>query len=181
MNCKTCGAEMSSEMKFCPVCGQTNEVLCPNCGKAIEEDQRFCTECGTSIDDVPSRKAKKTVVLVPQKHVDTEEMQAARSLKGKGLAAMISGIASIYLPFIGYSLVGIIAGISGRVLSREPVKCSNTTTGTLAKIGKITSICGIAYSVWVAFVAFMAFVAYIIFVLLYLCFVFAMLMPGMYY
>ena len=171
---------MSSKMKFCPVCGETNEIVCPNCGNRIEDGQRFCVECGTSID-AASSIAGKTVVLVPQKHVDTEEMQAARSLKGKGLAAMISGIASIYLTFIGYSLIGIIAGIIGLVLSREPVKCSNTTTGTLAKIGKITSICGIAYSVWVAFVAFMAFVVYIIFVLLYLFFVCAMLMPGMYY
>src|SRR5574344_1263930 len=53
MKCERCGAELGSDDKYCPVCGQAvsenkeqaNNV-CPNCGKTVKPFEKFCGSCG---------------------------------------------------------------------------------------------------------------------------------------
>ncbi len=49
--CSKCGAEVSSNAKFCPECGEkmpTNK-FCTECGAKIEGNAKFCPECGAKL------------------------------------------------------------------------------------------------------------------------------------
>ena len=49
--CRNCGAELSGEWAFCPICGEKKAPeLCPGCGKKLEEDWSFCPFCGENIE-----------------------------------------------------------------------------------------------------------------------------------
>ncbi len=50
--CSNCGAKLSADTKFCPVCGQevkVSKIKCPNCGKMISKDDMFCKHCGAKV------------------------------------------------------------------------------------------------------------------------------------
>jgi hypothetical protein len=44
--CGNCGAENSSEQKFCDECGSPLASTCPACGSAHLPGAKFCGECG---------------------------------------------------------------------------------------------------------------------------------------
>lgn len=53
VQCKSCGAKLAPNQKFCPECGTTNAVaaqpkekFCADCGAAMKPEQKFCAECG---------------------------------------------------------------------------------------------------------------------------------------
>ena len=69
INCKTCGAPLAKDAKFCDKCGAKVEEAvveapaaseeapaaeagktCPNCGAAVAADQNFCEKCGQKIE-----------------------------------------------------------------------------------------------------------------------------------
>lgn len=51
VKCPKCGAQNSSQMKFCGECGAelTTIIICPHCGAAIPAQMKFCGECGKPI------------------------------------------------------------------------------------------------------------------------------------
>ena len=66
--CPSCGAELSSNTKFCGKCGadienvpkttttETKEEtsnICPSCGSELLPNAKFCGKCGSSINDAP--------------------------------------------------------------------------------------------------------------------------------
>lgn len=65
MTCNNCGAEISSDSKFCAECGnevlsqtqKTNEIICRNCQCSNEINALFCCGCGVKL----SNSTKKCV------------------------------------------------------------------------------------------------------------------------
>lgn len=47
--CVKCGAEISSNVKFCPICGskQETKIFCEGCGAELLSNVKFCPSCGT--------------------------------------------------------------------------------------------------------------------------------------
>ncbi|MBE6535560.1 MAG: zinc ribbon domain-containing protein [Ruminococcaceae bacterium] len=196
MNCKTCGVELSSDMKFCPTCGEANERLCPNCGKQIEDGGKFCVECGAHIEDqdtkTPSEAvAKAASAINAAGNTQTINLNIVKRREpsreavplpiGKAITSMILGILSIMLPLVGYSSVaGVISGVIGVILSKEPLTYVNTRASSFASVGKVTSIVGIAYSAYVTVASLIFSVLYAIFVLFFVI-IYAITMSGLYY
>lgn len=62
--CKSCGAEITKDSKFCLNCGQKvesaaeNTVVCPNC-KASVPAGKFCLECGAVMEPVCNKCGAK--------------------------------------------------------------------------------------------------------------------------
>lgn len=62
--CKSCGAEIAKDSKFCLNCGQkveavaANTLICPNC-KASVPMGKFCMECGSVMEAVCSKCGAK--------------------------------------------------------------------------------------------------------------------------
>ena len=62
--CKSCGAEITKDSKFCLNCGQKvesaaeNTVVCPNC-KASVAAGKFCLECGAIMEPVCNKCGAK--------------------------------------------------------------------------------------------------------------------------
>ena len=56
--CKSCGAQIKANAKFCPECGKPNvaeqTVACIKCGAQIKSGAKFCPECGA-----PQQTSKK--------------------------------------------------------------------------------------------------------------------------
>jgi len=40
----------AKEPKFCPECGEKQEVVCNNCGAKLSPGTKFCSECGTKVE-----------------------------------------------------------------------------------------------------------------------------------
>lgn len=203
MKCKNCGAEISSDMKFCPSCGKANESVCPNCGRQIEDGGKFCIECGASIEDQSSKATSEAVANAAAAAVNeaagnthTINLNIVKRREppkneppiplGKAITSMIFGILSIAITWLGYgSVVGIISGIVGLVISKEPLAYKNTRAAYFASIGKTTSIIGIAYSSYITLISMLICIFYVILVFLIYCFYFMVMlglaMPSMYY
>ena len=55
IKCKSCGADMDKNAKFCPECGaknmpaQSGKKFCPECGKEVAVNAKFCPDCGSKI------------------------------------------------------------------------------------------------------------------------------------
>lgn len=56
--CSNCGAQLSTDVNFCPKCGvkvsesaKEGKRFCPMCGMETESDAAFCPGCGTEIPD----------------------------------------------------------------------------------------------------------------------------------
>ena len=55
VKCPSCGAQNTSENKFCDECGASmqppkEQRKCPECGALVEADEKFCTECGAPFE-----------------------------------------------------------------------------------------------------------------------------------
>lgn len=55
VKCPSCGAQNTSENKFCDECGASmqppkEQRKCPKCGAPVEVDEKFCTECGAPFE-----------------------------------------------------------------------------------------------------------------------------------
>lgn len=56
MTCKNCGALLSADDKFCPICGistveKKRPNFCIHCGIRLAPDDRFCSGCGWEIGE----------------------------------------------------------------------------------------------------------------------------------
>ena len=56
MTCKNCGAAVSANDKYCPVCGvptaeKKKPNFCIHCGKKLAPNDRFCPGCGWEIGE----------------------------------------------------------------------------------------------------------------------------------
>jgi len=88
MNCKSCGAELKENVKFCPQCGAKIEPdVCPKCNTPLKSGANFCPQCGTKINvqannispvkNVPStQEQNKKVEVRPEDIVNSEELVA---------------------------------------------------------------------------------------------------------
>ena len=48
IKCSKCGADIDSNLKFCPECGNKLGNYCKKCGAKLIPGKKFCPECGTS-------------------------------------------------------------------------------------------------------------------------------------
>ena len=140
-------------------------MYCSKCGKQTVDGQKFCMECGAPIENSDSTvlDAAKNIVdsansqtlnlnIVHRKEPSKETVPLPM---GKANTSLILGILSIAIPYLGYGTVpGIIMGVIGLILSREPLNYPKTRAASVAGIGKITSIVGIAYSIYSTIVSF---------------------------
>ena len=62
--CKTCGAELAENAKFCPKCGSKIEPkhFCSSCGAELLPNVKFCPKCGTNQNEKSQPAASQTVV-----------------------------------------------------------------------------------------------------------------------
>ncbi len=44
--CGQCGASVTADDRFCPVCGAAQTVTCPKCGRVATAGDQFCGGCG---------------------------------------------------------------------------------------------------------------------------------------
>ena len=49
--CAKCGATLSKGVKFCPECGAPTGKTCSKCGKSLSKGIKFCPDCGEKIDE----------------------------------------------------------------------------------------------------------------------------------
>ncbi|MBE6707268.1 MAG: zinc-ribbon domain-containing protein [Ruminococcaceae bacterium] len=166
-------------------------MYCPNCGKQMKDGQKFCMECGAPIENSDSSvlDAAKTIVdsansqtlnlnIVHRKEPSRETVPLPM---GKANTSLILGILSIAIPFLGYGTVpGIIMGVIGLILSREPLNYPKTRAASVAGIGKTTSIVGIAYSIYSTIVSTIVSFVIIFLYIIYIFFIFSIMMSGMY-
>ena len=166
-------------------------MYCPKCGKQTVDGQKFCIECGAPIENSDSTvlDAAKTIVdsansqtlnlnIVHRKEPSKETVPLPM---GKANTSLILGILSIAIPFLGYGTVpGIIMGVIGLILSREPLNYPKTRAASVAGIGKTTSIVGIAYSIYSTIVSTIASFVIIFIYVIYFFFIFSIMMSGMY-
>jgi membrane protease subunit (stomatin/prohibitin family) len=47
--CIKCHAKIESDDKFCPECGEKQNMKCSSCGSTLEFNSKFCPECGTPV------------------------------------------------------------------------------------------------------------------------------------
>lgn len=167
-------------------------MYCPKCGKQMKDGQKFCIECGAPIENSDSTvlDAAKTIVdsansqtlnlnIVHRKEPSKETVPLPM---GKANTSLILGILSIAIPYLGYGTVpGIIMGVIGLILSREPLNYPKTRAASVAGIGKTTSIVGIAYSIYSTIVSTIVSFVIIFLYIIYFFFIFSIMMSGMYY
>ena len=60
ITCKSCGATLIKQSKYCPECGQPLESACPNCG-AVVTGMKFCPECGTELNKTSSDTSRNSI------------------------------------------------------------------------------------------------------------------------
>jgi tetratricopeptide (TPR) repeat protein len=79
MNCKSCGAELKENIKFCPQCGiKVEPDICPKCNAPIKAGVKFCPQCGTKVnaqgnDLSPTEKAgQRNPPSTPVQHKKVE-------------------------------------------------------------------------------------------------------------
>jgi len=157
----------------------------------MKDGQKFCMECGAPIENSDSSvlDAAKTIVdsansqtlnlnIVHRKEPSRETVPLPM---GKANTSLILGILSIAIPFLGYGTVpGIIMGVIGLILSREPLNYPKTRAASVAGIGKTTSIVGIAYSIYSTIVSTIVSFVIIFLYIIYIFFIFSIMMSGMY-
>lgn len=158
----------------------------------MKDGQKFCIECGAPIENSDSTvlDAAKTIAdsansqtlnlnIVHRKEPSRETVPLPM---GKANTSLILGILSIAIPFLGYGTVpGIIMGVIGLILSREPLNYPKTRAASVAGIGKTTSIVGIAYSIYSTIVSTIVSFVIIFLYIIYFFFIFSIMMSGMYY
>ena len=158
----------------------------------MKDGQKFCIECGAPIENSDSTvlDAAKTIVdsansqtlnlnIVHRKEPSKETVPLPM---GKANTSLILGILSIAIPYLGYGTVpGIIMGVIGLILSREPLNYPKTRAASVAGIGKTTSIVGIAYSIYSTIVSTIVSFVIIFLYIIYFFFIFSIMMSGMYY
>ena len=49
MRCKSCGAVLGEDAKFCSQCG-VRVARCKGCGAVLEGNAKFCSQCGTRVE-----------------------------------------------------------------------------------------------------------------------------------
>jgi len=79
MNCRSCGAELKENAKFCPKCGTKVEPdICPNCNAPLKAGANFCPKCGTKVN------AQAKNVSTTKKKASSEDIARSEELIGKG-------------------------------------------------------------------------------------------------
>ena len=53
ITCRSCGATLSAESRFCSHCGTPQGTVCPACRHDNAPGSRFCSACGAKVASVP--------------------------------------------------------------------------------------------------------------------------------
>ena len=124
-------------------------MYCKNCGKEIAEGQVYCEECQ------------------PQEVEVVEEEKTVDPSKGKGIAALICGIASFFI-------FGLVLAIVAMVLGGQ---AANTAGAKFGKIGKTLGLVSLILSI----LAVVAVGALLIFYVIFVVLIGGAAMEGLYY
>src|SRR3954449_3293389 len=123
MTCRACGAENSSERKFCLECGSALTGACPSCGSANEPNAKFCGQCGTRLEPAaapPTRAgpaAERRVVSVmfadlvgftrPSEARDAEEVRELLSRYFDAARHLVDRYGGTIEKFIGDAVMAV--------------------------------------------------------------------------
>ena len=81
-------------------------MFCIKCGAKIEEGNKFCMSCGNSVE------AQKTKVEnINSGNVSTNRTSSKEDNSNKGLASLIIGIVTLFIPILPLSILGLVLGI----------------------------------------------------------------------
>ncbi len=66
--CKTCGAELAENAKFCPKCGSKIEPkhFCSSCGAELQSNAKFCPKCGSNQIEKTQQNVNQSVVQLKE-------------------------------------------------------------------------------------------------------------------
>ena len=82
IRCHSCDAEISTDAKFCPDCGEriasVGLIHCHSCNAEIEVGSRFCPNCGADLN----KQASKTNILNDHS-ASTEEINIEKNANPK--------------------------------------------------------------------------------------------------
>ena len=135
IKCKKCKKEISSTVKFCPHCGESNsKVFCRECGKEMGINDSSCQYCG---------------YIVNQNNFNT--YQPVDESKGeKYELALIGLICSFIVP-----IVGLILGI----MALNANKGKHNSARTMGLVATIVSGIEMAFAVVVIILYFIILIA----------------------
>ncbi len=129
MNCKSCGAEISSDMKFCSACGETNEIA-------------------EIVYEVTAEKAEKnnnrTLSIVSMALGIASVVIPVYMALWCGLSLFIPFVYLLATMFVG--IVGIVCAVISVKLSKKVVADKNPELIFL-KVAKITRLFGLILSI----------------------------------
>src|SRR5688572_216319 len=69
--CRSCGATLAPDARFCASCGAAAEAGCASCGAPLAEGARFCSACGTPVGAAVEPVARAAVEPVRERKVAT--------------------------------------------------------------------------------------------------------------
>jgi class 3 adenylate cyclase/tetratricopeptide (TPR) repeat protein len=58
--CRSCGADVTDDARFCHACGTSLRIACPTCGSEQRAGTAFCSACGTSLGGVARQAAEES-------------------------------------------------------------------------------------------------------------------------
>ena len=129
-------------------------VYCSRCGAPNEAAARFCVRCGNPLATIVAQSSDSTIsqgaqrqssYKPPTPYGSSVETESSSQYGNRGAGALVCGILSIVLSFFFLSIVGLILGIIGAVMSSTAKKAgirNGITTGAM-----VTSIIGLVLSV----------------------------------
>ena len=93
-------------------------MYCSNCGTKNEENSKFCTNCGKELKKVEEKKKTKKEEIKEQINitdigtkVNNKPVVSTPPKDSNGIASIVLGVISLFIPFIPIPIVGLILGI----------------------------------------------------------------------
>ena len=101
MTCKNCGAEISADDKFCPVCGlptAQNDIpnYCMHCGARLTDGDRFCAVCGCPVGETKPVSSEKNADIATSR-LDSHKKSGGLDAKTVVLLTFLLLCAAVFL------------------------------------------------------------------------------------
>ena len=117
---------------------------CVNCGAELQDEAVFCTSCGSQADSVQDA-APQPEPAPEYTYQQPQQVVSAAEPKGKAIATLILGIASLVCAVFGWTItcgiIAVICGIVGLILGKKAV--AEAPNVKMGKTGKTLALIGL--------------------------------------